>query len=154
MRRAAAHAHVEDMFKILLWRNDGDLSHCRMLLANGDFIAITLSAGGVRIDRLGRDGTPEDVLFRGDAEVATGICMGLLAGKPPQSTTPLDVLAGAVARMPSAAAVRGAFQDAARGLPAGRRSEAIPRAIVVALLLSAVLLAGLTGYTLIAAPSG
>jgi len=134
------------MSKILTWRNDGDMPYCQILLPDGDAVAITLSGAGMRIDRLDRDGTVREMLFRADADVTTAICIGLLAGKPPQSTTPLDVLAGAVAGMPSAAAVRGAFADAARGLPAVRPSEAGPRAIVLAVLLAAVVLAGLVTY--------
>lgn len=149
MGRAVAHAHLQAMSKILLWRNDGELPHCQMLLANGDLVAIALSADGVRIERLGRDTTSPELLFRGDADIATGLCMGLLGGKPPQSTTPLDLLAAAVAGMPSAAAVRGAFVDAARGLPRSSRSQAFPRAIVLAILLAAVVLTGLVTYEIL-----
>lgn len=141
------------MPKILTWRNDGEQPYCQMLLENGDAVAIALSAEGVRIDRLGRDGTSSESLFRGDADVATGICIGLLAGKPPQSTTPLDVLAAAVAGMPSATAVRGAFTEAARGLPAARGVAAtwMPRLVVLAILLLAAVLAGLTIHGVITA---
>lgn len=147
-----AHAHVRDMSKILTWRNDGDMPYCQMLLRNGDSVAIALSGEGMRIDRLGWDGTPSETLFRADADITTAICVGLLAGKPPQSTTPLDVLAGAVAGMPSAAAVRGAFDDAARGLPSVRPSEAGPRAIVLAILLAAAVLVALVAYEILARP--
>jgi hypothetical protein len=155
MRWLAARAHLQGMSKILTWHNDGGQPHCQMLLDNGDSGVITLSGAGVRIDRLGWDGTPSDTLFRGDADIAAGICMGLLTGKPPQSTTPLDVLAAAVACMPSAVAVRGAFNEAARGLPVSDGAAASwgPRLVVLAVLLLAVVLAALTAYGLVTAPA-
>jgi hypothetical protein len=142
------------MSTVLDWRDDGGLPHCKVVLASSERVAITLSAGGVQIDMLGWDGTLSDRLFSGNAELATGICTGLLAGAPPQATTPLHILAAAVAGMPSAAAVRAAFNDAARGLPSRRRSESIPRAIVIAILLLGLFLAGRTAYVIITTAPG
>ena len=134
------------MASILDWRDDGELPRCEMLLASGEHVTITLNAGGVQIDLLDHGGRRGTCLFQGNVETATDICMGLLADKPPHSTTPLRILATAVAAMPTAEAVRGAFTTAARGLESRRTSGVIPRAIVVAILLFALALASGVAY--------
>jgi hypothetical protein len=142
------------MSNVLDWRDDGETPRCEMLLASGERVAITLSAGGIQIDQLGWDGRAHTCLFQGNLEITTGICMGLLAGKLPESTTPLHVLAAAVSGMPSAAAVREAFTKAARGLPDRQMSGAIPRAIVIAMLLCALALAGRVAYQVVVQAPG
>jgi hypothetical protein len=137
------------MSRVLAWHDDGEMPRCEILLASGERVTVTLSAHGVQIDRLRHDSAPNDILFAGNVDVATDICVGLLGTRSARSTTPLNVLASAIVRMPSAAAVRSAFGDAARGLAAKRSSEALPRAIVVAILLLAFVLAARTAYEFI-----
>lgn len=104
------------MATILTWRNDGTRPHCQMVLDGGDQVSITLAASGVVIARISHGERRGERLFRGDADLATRICLGLLAGKPPRGTTPLDILAVAVAGFATAEAVERAFADAAAAL--------------------------------------
>ena len=104
------------MATILTWRNDGGQPHCDMLLENGERVRIVLGTDGVAIDRLGLDRRPSETLFRGDADLAARICHGLLDGRSPAASSPLDILARTVAGLPTAAAVKHAFADAAAAL--------------------------------------
>lgn len=108
------------MSRILVWRNERDRPYCAMVLVNGDRVSVVLDAGGLQITRIDGEGRRGEVLFRADADTAGRICHALLAGRRPDSATPLDLLASAVNDLGSAQAVRGAFETAAAALPRRR----------------------------------
>jgi hypothetical protein len=99
------------MGTILAYRNDG---FCEIALDNGERIQMHFNKNGLLIERHGPAGQPADLVFEGDAALASAICVGL-ADKNAQ-VSPLNLLAAVVQQLPSAAAVRTAFAAAAQSL--------------------------------------
>ena len=104
------------MSTVLTYRNDGDRPFCEIALDGGDRVQLQLDSAGLVIERQALGARPGEILFKGDADVVTGMCVALLGPITAKKTTPLDVLMSVVMQMPSAADVRRAFADAAKAL--------------------------------------
>jgi len=143
------------MARILVWRNERDRPYSAMVLANGDRVDLALDAGGLQISRIDGEGRRGEVLFRSDAETASRICHALLAGRPPDRSTPLDLLTNVVNGIDSAAEVRSAFQTAAAALPRNRRvfgGRPFKRPLTVAVWLASASAATLLAWTMWQSP--
>ncbi len=97
------------MATVLAYRNDGGVPFCEMLLDDGDRIAISLDAAGVRIERLPAPNAPREVLFSASPHDVAWICATLGVG---QSAKVLDVIVSMAARLGSAEQIRTAFAAA------------------------------------------
>ncbi len=102
------------MGTVLTYRNDGDKPFCEIALDDGDRVQLHLDAAGLVIERQALDKRPAEVLFKGDADTVTDICMALIGQTPATRKTALDVLSSVVTQLPSAEDVRAAFTAAAR----------------------------------------
>ena len=80
-------------------------------LASGERIVLTLERGGLLVKAPAGPGVSERLLFKGDADTVTDICLGL-AGDAAAYAPPLQILVSAVSQMPNAQSVAAAFKAA------------------------------------------
>lgn len=104
------------MGAILVYRNDGDKPFCEIALDDGSRVQLHLDAAGLAIERQALDKQPIEVLFKGDADTVTDMCVALIGQAPSTRKTALDVLSSVVTQLPSAEHVRDAFTAAERAL--------------------------------------
>ena len=96
---------------ILVYRNEGDRPFCEIALNSGERVQLQLDKAGLVITRDARD-----VLFKGDADLVTDICMAFVGKEPASRKTALDLLSSIVTQLPSADHVREAFTAAAKAV--------------------------------------
>ncbi len=102
------------MGTVLTYRNNGERPFCEVALDNGDRVQLHLDKAGVMIERQALEGRPAEILFKGDPDLVTGMCVAFLGRTPTDNTTPLDLLISIVTQIPSAKEVREACRAAAR----------------------------------------
>lgn len=102
------------MGTVLTYRNNGERPFCEVALDNGDRVQLQLDKAGVLIERQALEGRPTEILFKGDPDLVTSMCVALLGKTPASNTTPLDLLISIVTQIPSANEVREAFRAAAK----------------------------------------
>lgn len=103
------------MGTVLAYHNDGDRRFCEIALAGGDRVQLNLGKHGLTIESMHAE-KPPVLLFEGDAESVTGMCVALLGRAPASDKSALDVLVSVVTQLPSAMHVRDAFRAAAAAL--------------------------------------
>ena len=104
------------MGTVLTYQNDEDRRFCEIALDGGDRVQLDLGKDGLVIKRLRADTKPPLLLFEGDPDVVTGMCVALLGRQPATAKSALDVLVSVVTQLPSAMHVRDAFRAAAEAL--------------------------------------
>ena len=104
------------MGTVLVYRNDKDPRFCEIVFDNGDHVQLYLDKSGLVIERTQTSTTSSDVLFRGDTDTVTDMCVALLGNAPATDRSTLDVMASTVLHIPSASHVRDAFRAAADAL--------------------------------------
>lgn len=104
------------MSTVLTYRNDGDAPFCEIALDDGDRVQLHLDKTGLVIERQALNDRPTEVLFKGNADLVTDMCVALLGPVAAKKSSPLEVLTSLVLQMRTAADVRAAFRDAAKAL--------------------------------------
>ena len=104
------------MGTVLVYRNDGERPTCEVALDDGDRVQLKIDKTGLLIERQAVGAAPAEVLFKGDAEAVTDMCMALLGSTPASRKTALELLASVVTQLPTAAHVREAFNAAAKAV--------------------------------------
>ena len=93
---------------IIACRDDGERPRAEVALVNGDRLILTLDRDGLAISR--KDGSG---VFVANSGLVSKLCAGLVERQPTPPATPLQILLAAVIQLPSAAAVKAAFEAAA-----------------------------------------
>ena len=101
------------MGTVLTFRNDGDKPHSEIALANGERVRLQLDKYGLVIERQ-TEGAPPAVLFKGDADLVTDICMAFVGSKPASRQTALELLTSIVTQLPLTQHVQEAFTAASK----------------------------------------
>jgi len=99
------------MGTVLTFRNGGDSPHSEIALANGERVRLQLDKYGLVITQ-----DADAVLFKGDADLVTDMCMAFVGSKPASRATALELLTSIVTQLPSANHVREAFTAAAKAV--------------------------------------
>ena len=97
---------------VITFRDDSERPRSEVALRNGDHVLLELDRGGLTITQVS-DAAQPAVLFRGDADMVSRLCAGLVASPNTIRATPLQILVAAVIQLSSAADVRRAFNAAA-----------------------------------------
>jgi len=104
------------MGTVLTFRNDGERPFCEIALDDGERIQMQLDKNGLVIERQAVGTKPAEVLFKGDADLVTDMCMAFTGDKPTSRKSALEILTAVVTQIPSGPKVRDAFKAAARAV--------------------------------------
>ncbi len=102
------------MGTITVFRDTDDPPYAEIVLDNGERVGLTVTDGGLVIRRLYDQAAGGGALFEADADLVARLCAALSGRRWARRTTPLQILAGAVAQIGSSVEVRAAFQAASR----------------------------------------
>ena len=104
------------MGTVLTYQNDEDRRFCEIALADGDRVQLHLGKNGLVIERMQAREKPPVMLFEGDPDTVTSMCVALLGHQSATDKSALDILVSVVSQLPSAMHVRDAFHTAAAAL--------------------------------------
>ncbi len=100
------------MGTVLVYRQDG---FCEIALDDGDKVQLHLNKNGLVIARQQPSGHPPEVLFKGDVETLTAMCVALM-DQTGSKASPLDLMVAVVTQLPSANQVKAAFHAASQAV--------------------------------------
>lgn len=100
----------------LTYRNNVDKPHCEIALANGERVRLQLDKYGLVIEQQPVIEQTPTILFKGDANLVTDMCMAFAGSKPASRQTARELLASIVTQPPSAHHVREAFKAASKAV--------------------------------------
>ncbi len=101
---------------VLTYRNDADNPHCEIALANGERVRMQIDKYGLVIEQQPAGEQTPALLFKGDADLVTDMCMAFVGSKPASRQTALELLTSIVTQLPSAQHVREAFVAASKAV--------------------------------------